>query len=318
MTEELINQWTIANSSFDDLIQPWMESFIVDRKVQNLAQGTIQFYKAKLVLFLDYCDIMIINHITQITPDIIRQFLAYLKEKGHNPGGIHAVYRTLRTFLNWWESEVEPDNWNNPIRKVKPPKLGQEPLQPVSIDLVDQLIQNCSQKNFLSVRDKAIILFLLDTGTRASELCAINIGDINFNNGSVSIKYGKGHKPRIVFLGQKSRKSLRAYIKLRCPHDEFTAPSPVWVTHHGERLSYWGLNQMLRRRANNIGVKKPELHDFRRAFALSFLRNGGDVFSLQRIMGHADLQVLQRYLAQNTEDLQIAHHKFSPVDNSCL
>jgi len=64
--------------------------------------------------------------------------------------------------------------------------------------------------------------------------------------------------------------------------------------------------------------KKVILHDFRRAFALNYLRNGGDIYNLQKLMGHADLQVLRRYLAQTTEDLKIAHHNFSPVDNSIL
>jgi integrase/recombinase XerD len=65
-------------------------------------------------------------------------------------------------------------------------------------------------------------------------------------------------------------------------------------------------------------LRKPGLHDFRRAFALNFLRNGGDIYSLQNLMGHADLQDLSLYLAQTTEDLHVAHRNFSPVDNSGL
>jgi site-specific recombinase XerD len=72
----------------------------------------------------------------------------------------------------------------------------------------------------------------------------------------------------------------------------------AWLTDEGERLTYWGLNEVIRRRAKAAKVQKPGLHDFRRAFALNFLRNGGDIFTLQRLLGHADLQVLRRYLAQ--------------------
>ena len=83
-----------------------------------------------------------------------------------------------------------------------------------------------------------------------------------------------------------------------------------------ERLSYWVLNEIIRRRAAAAKVEKPGLHDFRRAFTLNFLRNNpGDIYSLQKLMGHADLQVLRRYLAQTDNDLHEAHRRGSPVDN---
>jgi len=318
MTDVLLNQWPITKTNEDDLIQPWMESFIFDRKIQNMAKGTIHFYISKLKLFLDYCEQMNIIYIHQINTNIIRNYLAYLESKGHNPGGIHAGYRTLKTFLIWWGNETELDGWKNPIMKVKAPKMSVEPLEPVSIDIVERLINTCEGSGFLGVRDKALLLVLLDTGARAAEVCAINMEDVDFIAGSVLIRNGKGRKPRTVFLGKKTRRCLRAYIKERRNLKELIDDDALWVKLDGERLQYWGLNQMLRRRASSAHVRKPELHDFRRAFALNYLRNGGDIYTLQKLMGHADLQVLRRYLAQTNEDLQIAHNKFSPVDNSRL
>ena len=75
------------------------------------------------------------------------------------------------------------------------------------------------------------------------------------------------------------------------------------------------LSLMVRRKAKIAKIDKPGLHDFRRAFALNFLRDGADIYTLQKLMGHADLQILRRYLAQTDEDLRKAHHKHSPVDN---
>jgi hypothetical protein len=60
--------------------------------------------------------------VSELTPDFIRQYLFHLEHTGHNPGGTHACYWTLRTFLYWWETEFEPEDWKNPIRKVKVPK----------------------------------------------------------------------------------------------------------------------------------------------------------------------------------------------------
>ena len=106
-----------------------------------MSVGTIHFYIVKLKSFCYFCDSQAITNIDQLTPDIIRQYLFYLEQTGHNPGGIHACYRTLRTFLYWWEAEYEPENWKNPIRKVKAPKVPTEPLQPVN----GRTLINCLQ-----------------------------------------------------------------------------------------------------------------------------------------------------------------------------
>jgi len=88
----------------------------------------------------------------------------------------------------------------------------------------------------------------------------------------------------------------------------------LWQTDEGARLTYAGLRQIVRRRAVAAKVPVPALHSFRRAFALLCLRNGIDVYSLQRLMGHADLSVLHRYLAQTNSDLADAHRRSGPVD----
>jgi integrase/recombinase XerD len=159
-------------------------------------------------------------------------------------------------------------------------------------------------------RDRAVMLFLLDTGVRASELISITLADINLITGDVFIKLGKGKKDRNVFLGSKTRKALRAYLRLR-----IDSSNALWTTDDGEPLTYWGLKMIMRRRANQAKVKTPELHAFRRWFALTCLRTGMDIYSLQELMGHADLQVLRRYLKQTNQDIREAHHRASPVDN---
>ena len=241
--------------------------------------------------------------------------MQFLKAKGHNPDGIHAAYRVVRTFLYWWEVETETEGWKNPITKVKAPKLAIEPLAPVPLDAVGKMLAVCTGKDLLALRDKALLLFLLDTGARAAEVCAVNLEDVDLVGGGVIVKCGKGRKQRVVFLKQKARRALRSYLRARFGGDGGAdRTGPCWINREGERLTYWGLNDMIGRRARAAGIEKPELHDFRRAFAINFLRNGGDVYSLQKLMGHADLQVLRRYLAQTNEDLRVAHERFSPVE----
>lgn len=305
MEQAVKNQGTILELSQDTHLQTWLESFLIDRKAQNLSKGTVLFYKKKLRLFSQYCESQAISYITQITPQILREFLVWLEQRGNNPGGIHTYYRAIKTFLFWWEDELELEGWHNPIRKVKAPKLAVAPLQGIKLDDFQALLESCNNK-----RDKAILLCLLDTGARASEFCAMDLEDLDRVYGSILIQEGKGKKPRTVFLGKKARRALRAYLRKR--KDSCKA---LWVTKSGERLTYWGLRQIIRRKAQAANIPVPSLHDFRRAFALECLRNGADVYSLQKLMGHADLQVLRRYLAQTTNDIRAAHEQSSPVDN---
>ena len=309
MKEIVVDQG--INSTFvqDDYLPIWIEAFLIDRKAQNMSKGTLEFYQKKLKYFTDFCESQAVKQITQITATLLRELLLELEHKGHNPGGVHAVYRTVKTFLRWWEKEVEPDNWKNPIKKVKPPRVNVELLEPVEINDIQKMINSC-RDNFTGRRDKAMFLFLLDTGVRASEAISISMQDVNFMTGEVIIKQGKGRKDRRVFLGSKTRKALRAYMKLR------NAPSnAAWVTKEGEKLTYWGLKMIMKRRASLAAVATPQLHSFRRWFALTCLRNGMDVYSLQDLMGHADLQVLRRYLKQTNRDIREAHLRVSPVDN---
>jgi len=310
MSQQNLNQWLSLNIQ-DDFFEIWQEAFLIDRKAQNVAAGTLYFYQKKLKLFTTFCETQAITKISQITPETIRRYLLWLEETGHNSGGVNGCYRVLKTFLLWWENENEPAEWKNPIRKVKAPKVGIEPLEPVELEDIAKMIDTCHKGEFYGDRDKAILLALLDTGARASEFCNINLDDINQITGEILIRQGKGHKPRFVYLGQKARKAVRIYLR----HRQDNNPA-LWTTHEGERLTYWGLNEVISRRANMANIKKPELHAFRRAFALNCLRNGVDIYSLQALMGHADLQVLRRYLKQTNDDLQLAHRKGSPVDNA--
>lgn len=307
MSDKNVNQWLNTEIGFDDYLLTWLDAFLVDRKAQNLAAGTLDFYRAKFRLFMKFCDAQSITRISQITPGIIREYLLWIAQT-HNPGGQHQCYRSLKTFLLWWELETEPEGWRNPIRKVKAPRMGIEPLEPVDLKDVSSILSTCD-KTLFGIRDTAIILVLLDTGARAAELCSMDLSDFNPVTGEILIRRGKGHKPRTVFLGQKSRRAVRKYLKIRRDND----PS-LWVAKRGERLTYWGLHEIIRRRAKLAGIENPGIHAFRRAFAINMLRNGVDIYSLQKLMGHADLQVLRRYLAQTNDDLKEAHAKGSPVD----
>jgi integrase/recombinase XerD len=296
---------------FDDQLVTWLDAFIRSRKAMGVAPGTVRFYHQKLKPFLEYCHAFAVDNVSQVTSVFIRDWMLHLEDTGHNPGGIHSYYRPLKTFLFWYETEVEPDNWKNPIKKVKPPRLPTLPLDPVSTIDIQKML--CVKRDtFCSIRDDAILLCLLDTGARAHEFLNINMDDINQVSGEILIRKGKGSKPRYVFIGKKSRLAVRKYLKLR--QDNCHA---LWVKHPScgaDRLDYFGLRSIITRRAKLAGIPVPSLHSFRRAFALSMLRSGTDVFTLAKLMGHEGISILQRYLKQTNADTEAAHRKSSPAD----
>ena len=276
--------------------------FLTERMSRNLSSRTIEFYSDELRYFTD---LLSTENIGEITSDTIRKYLLKLSAS-RNGGGCHAAFRSIKAFLNWFENEYEPENWKNPIRKVKPPENKIRPLPGVSIPDIQKMISTCD-----SQRDKTILLFLLDTGVRASELIALNYSDVNVLTGSIIIQHGKGDKRRIVFIGKKTIKELRKYLDTRI---YLTKDSPLFATEFSTRLSFSGLRQIIRRRSEDANLDEPGLHDFRRAFAVNSLKNGCDLISLSRLLGHSSVVVTQRYIYQDENDLQIVHSKTSPVD----
>lgn len=294
-------------------IPTWIHSFLIDRKSRGNTPGTIKFYSENLQQFARYCESKAISEVTQITAVDLREYLLFLESNGHNPGGCHMAYRCIRAFLRWYESEAEPLNWKNPIKKVPAPRLPQEPLEPVSLQTVKVLLGTCNIQELIGARDQAILLTLLDTGCRAKELLAINYNDIDLTSGVILIRSGKGRKSRNVFLGKATRKALRSYLRYRTDNDE-----ALFIAETKTRLTYGGLRAIITRRAAIGNIEPPSIHDFRRGFAINCLRNGVDVVSVSRLLGHTSLTMTTRYLKQTTDDLAEAHRRGSPVDNSGL
>jgi integrase/recombinase XerC len=285
------------------------EAFLATKRAEGLSQGTQDFYRKKLRNFLLYCADCEIALVTQITPDTLRDFFNHQRDKGNNEGGIFAHYRTLKTFLYWYEGEFEPEEWKNPIHKakVRPPKL--EPLDPVNYEDVERMIKCCSN-DVLGRRNKAMMLTMLDTGARASELLNILLSEIDILSGELFINKGKGGKSRYVYIGEKARKAVRQYLRLRTDNSHY-----LWITRDGDQLSYWGLVSVFTRCAEKAGIPRPRRHAFRYFFALTSLRNGMDVFSLQKAGGWASMAIMRRYLKQTETDVETAMKKYSPVDN---
>jgi site-specific recombinase XerD len=165
-----------------------------------------------------------------------------------------------------------------------------------------------------ALRDRAIILTLVDTGMRASELCNLRIYDADLRNHQITVQ-GKGKKERIVAISPRTAQLLWRYRSSR-PDAKPTAH--LFVVRYDRPFNRTVLGRLLKRIGKRAGVLNVHPHRFRHTFAIAFLRNGGNVYVLQRMLGHSSLDMVKRYLAIAQADVQDAHRDASPVTNWCL
>lgn len=283
-----------------------LEAFLLDGQARALSPRTIRYYRQQITWFTDYLALQSCHHLAQITPHHIRGYLLYLQtERNWRSASVHAAARALRAFLNFCSAEGMLSH--NPMVRVKMPKTTERLLPAYS----DQEIRRLHGQ-IKTQRDRALLLCLLDSGCRAGEFLAWDIGDVNVAVGTVRIRQAKSRRERTVYLGVRARREL---MKLYATQS-LGADEPVWRTlDTGARLQYDGLKTLLHKLGRAAQVHPCNPHRFRRTFALIALRNGMNIYALQRIMGHADLSVLRRYLALLDDDLREAHQKFGAVDH---
>jgi site-specific recombinase XerD len=212
-------------------------------------------------------------------------------------------------MLIWYANEYEPVGWDSPTDKIRVGRGDTEPLDPISLKDFAKLIATCQRHTFAGERDRAILYVLLDTGVRRQELADLTLEDLNSNSGAILIRSGKGGKSRIVYLGTTSRRAVSHYLKLRHSYTQ-----KLWVSADGTPLKNDAIHSLVRRRAKDAGIDPPGLHSFRRAFAINYLRNGGDVLTLQRLLGHSTLDIINRYVKFATTDIAAAHAAHGVVD----
>jgi site-specific recombinase XerD len=285
-------------------------AFLTDRRASQRSPRTLQYYANELHYFAAYCASQTSPHIEDLTPTLIRQYLIHLSQT-RNPGGLHAAYRAIKAFLNWWTTELDDPAYKNPITKVTPPKPSKEPLPGIPMEHVRALLLTCDRKTPLGQRDRSIITTLIDTGIRKEELVSLNLSDLDPKTGALHIQHGKGDKPRTVYLGAKALRELHRYLRNRpdpLPHQ------PLYTNQQNTRLTGAGLRQVIRRHADLAHIPQPGLHDFRRTYALESLRNGIDIVTLMHLMGHTTTTILLRYLKLVERDLQTGHARSSPAD----
>jgi integrase/recombinase XerD len=319
-------------------VEKTIQGFLQFKAAAGLSKRTIASYASDLKMWLKYQGDTEVARITHLE---LREYLNYMLNEyqphrltGNNdiplsPKTVRNIWVVLSAFFRWISEEFDMPN---PMKKVAAPKFERIPVDPFTQADVEALLKACdyceeaqtdtrrkfSMRRATALRDKALILTLLDSGLRASELCALNIGDLDMKTGKVIVKHGveggaKGRKGRVVFLGKTARKSVWRYLVSR--EDGEDADAPMFLSKPGRPLNRDSLRQVINSLGVKAGIKKTHPHRFRHTFAITYLRSGGDLFTLQSLLGHSSLDMVQYYAHVAEVDVANAHKRASPADN---
>ncbi len=284
-------------------VQDTFRDFLQHHQASGHSPCTITHYKTSLRHFEEFLSRERIDDLSLVRAQHLRAFFADLiaRFKPKTANGIASDIRALFSFLAREEAIT-----SNPVQHVTLPKLDKLVLPAFDAKEVKSLLNTCKDKTPVSIRNRAIMLTMLDTGARVSEITSMQVGQVDLETGAFKV-LGKGRKERICRLSPTSIRALASYCKLR----KGKSGEPLWCGKHGP-LTRNGIGQIIGELGKEAGVHAHP-HKFRRTCALTILRQGCDIFSLSALMGHSDLTVLRRYLAQSQSDYKTAHERFSAV-----
>lgn len=263
----------------------------------NCTPATLKFYSNTAGVFLKWCEGQSITQPQEVTARIVRQYLAGLEGKADRTKHAHA--RAIKTLLRFWHAE----KYIPETVKFEMPKIAKRRLPRLTAEQLQAVLKVCN------VRDRAIVLFMADSGLRRSEVIALNVADVDMQSGSVTVARGKGRKARISRIGATTRRALLAYRRTLADR-----AGALFQSKHGGRLTGNGLRQVYRRLTKQTGIHVTP-HAMRRTWALLSLRAGMDAIHLQMLGGWAGLEMVAHYASLEDDDLLQAHRDHSPIDN---
>lgn len=297
-----------------------IEGFWLAKK-RNLSSHTVADYS---LTFRRLCEFMQPGiAVEQITGSMLNQFLdSLIDDFGIGAKTLLNAWIALSSLWTWAEKEL---GIVHVVRKsVQKPRPKRPVVQEYTAEEVRRLLEACATMNAYApahdchmpaarpsaLRDRAIIVVLLDGGLRAQELCDLLLEDYDAKRGSLLVRQGKGNKQRVVFLGDTARRYLWRYLATRTK----ASKSPLFATREGRNMEAGALRRLIVRIGERSGVDGVTLHRFRHTFAINFLRNGGNLFALQELLGHASLEMVRRYARLAERDLQDAQRRASVAD----
>jgi len=302
-----------------------IEYYEVCNRAEGKSLKTISWYSANLKSFRNYLkNRHLSDSLDSIDTKLLREYVLYLLKKTRyenhpytpaktellSSATVHGHVRTLRAFFNWLV--VEGLAQNNPAKDLKPPKVVRKVVSTLSDEEIGAILNTFSISPS-DARNQTLFMILLDTGLRIGELVNLKIDDVHLDEGYLKV-LGKGKKERIVPIGNNAQKALQRYLFRFRPKPTNPVIDNVFLSVSSKALTENSMKLMFARLSKRSGVYRLHAHLCRHTFATRFLINGGDVFSLQQILGHSTLEMVRHYVNLASSHIAIQHQKFSPLD----
>lgn len=300
-----------------------IDEFLVDRQIRGNTEKTISNYNQCISYFCEYVGEDI--EVEDINIKMLKSYHLYLINKDKYDGHIfkpktsgklekvtiQTYIRQLRVYLKFLYDEgyIESDL----TEKFKLPRSPRKVITIFDDEEINSVYDAFKETSELQLRNKCIIALMLDCGLRRTEVRTLEYPNIHFTNNYIKI-VGKGQNERLVPLGLITKRLLLKYINKRSVPLEST--TRLFIDKNMKPMSDSALKMMIRRLANKLEMDVFGCHKFRHTFATHYIINGGDIFSLQMILGHTSLDMVRRYSHLASYYLIANHKKVSPLDNS--
>jgi integrase/recombinase XerD len=295
---ETKQQWRLASVALHDAYT----DFMLSRQAMQCTSATLEFYYYAAGGFVSWLDQSGITEPSQVTARHVREYLAKLVGSGYADSSVNGSARAIKTLVRFWHAEKYLPE---PVTFAMP-KIARKRLPVLTAEQLNTVLKAC-----LKPRDKAVILFIADSGLRRAEVISLNWGDIDMTSGLVTVKRGKGGKARSAVIGAATRRGLLAYRRtIGSPKSD----SPLFPSTDGAPFTGSGFLTIFRRLSKRTGIHITP-HALRRTFVILSLRAGMDVLHLQAMLGHASLGMVEHYAQMIDDDLLQAHKAHSPIDN---
>lgn len=297
-----------------------LDGYWLTRK-RDFSTNTVKDYQRTFAYFAAFIGE---TEVERITSKTVNGFLNHMRSSRKlSDKTLANMWIALGSFFTWASVELK---FEHPIRGVVScPKYRRPVIEEYSEVDIKAMVAACLENSAWSAksgkiarnkrptgkRDQAIVVVLVETGIRASELCDLEIRDYDRQKGQIHIRHGKGDKSRFVYVADSAQRYLWRYLVTR---KDPRSNDPLFATATNRRMSRDNLLNMIVSMAGRAGVKSANVHKFRHTFAINFLRNGGNLLELKRLLGHEKLDTLHIYVELAQADLAKAMRTASPAD----
>jgi integrase/recombinase XerD len=282
------------------------DEFILNCKVRNLRPTTLKYYDDMVNIW--YKCVPYKTAISQINEETVNKFIVFLRtEMNMNDVTVNTVVRGLKSVLNYFMKLGY-------MKEFKIPKLKEDRgvIETYSEEELKILLKkpNLKECSFIEYRNWVVINFFLATGSRARTLVNLKIKDLDFENELIVYLHSKNRRAQIVPMSRKLKQILTEYLSFRNGKED----DYVFVNAYAEPLKVDQLSHNMCEYNRKRGVVKTGLHRFRHTFAKLWILNNGDIFKLQKMLGHSTLDMVKNYVSIFSHDLQRDFDKFNPLD----